>query len=92
MQSSTLYEPSDKHVEYREYLFKVVMLGDASVGKTCLINRFCHGTFTAKSTATIGVDFKVTSRIIGETTVTVFNYLFVKKISYSLILVLMKCN
>lgn len=69
--STTFYEPKAKGAEYLEYLFKVVVLGDAGVGKTCLISRFCDGSFSAKSSATVGVDFKVTSREIGDTSVTV---------------------
>ncbi len=39
--------------------FKIVVIGDANVGKSSLITRFVHGVFVAKYTATIGVDFKV---------------------------------
>lgn len=37
--------------------FKIVMLGDASVGKTCLVNRFIKGSF-ANTDATLAQDFK----------------------------------
>ncbi|XP_063225111.1 ras-related protein Rab-34-like [Bacillus rossius redtenbacheri] len=38
---------------------KAVFLGDVGVGKTCLINRFCHQVFDSNYKATIGVDFEV---------------------------------
>jgi len=39
-------------------IFKVIILGDAGVGKTCLSFRFCNGRFPAMTEATIGVDFR----------------------------------
>lgn len=38
---------------------KCNVVGDASVGKTCLINRFGYNVFDSNSKATIGVDFDV---------------------------------
>uniref|UniRef100_A0AAY4AIZ8 Ras-related protein Rab-33B n=1 Tax=Denticeps clupeoides TaxID=299321 RepID=A0AAY4AIZ8_9TELE len=38
--------------------FKVVVIGDSGVGKTCLTYRFCTGCFHDKPEATIGVDFR----------------------------------
>ena len=37
--------------------FKVVFLGESSVGKTSLINRFLHDSFDSVYRATIGLDF-----------------------------------
>lgn len=37
---------------------KVVVAGDAGVGKTSLIRRYCEGRFEASRVATIGVDFQ----------------------------------
>lgn len=39
-------------------VFKVIVLGDSGVGKTCLTYRFCSGQFLDKPEATIGVDFR----------------------------------
>lgn len=39
-------------------VFKIIVLGDSGVGKTCLTYRFCEGQFLNKSEATIGVDFR----------------------------------
>lgn len=38
---------------------KCVVVGDISVGKTCMINRFGYNVFTNNYKATIGVDFDV---------------------------------
>ncbi|XP_022918382.1 ras-related protein Rab-34 [Onthophagus taurus] len=38
---------------------KVIIVGDLSVGKTCIINRFCRQIFATGYKATIGVDFDV---------------------------------
>ena len=38
--------------------FKVLVLGDMSVGKTCFLIRFCDGKFAEGSLATIGIDFR----------------------------------
>ncbi|KAJ8047768.1 Ras-related protein Rab-43 [Holothuria leucospilota] len=40
-----------------DYLFKIVLIGDAGVGKTCVVQRFKSGTFLEKQHSTIGVDF-----------------------------------
>ncbi|XP_066601695.1 ras-related protein Rab-34 [Prorops nasuta] len=38
---------------------KVIVIGDVAVGKTSLVNRFCHKSFDNNYKATIGVDFEV---------------------------------
>lgn len=38
--------------------FKVIVLGDSGVGKTCLTYRFCEGKFLDSPELTIGVDFR----------------------------------
>lgn len=45
-----------KSINYRT--FKVIIVGDSNVGKTCLAMRFCSGEFPSSTAATIGVDFK----------------------------------
>ncbi|XP_060806342.1 putative Ras-related protein Rab-33 [Amyelois transitella] len=39
-------------------VFKIIVLGDSGVGKTCLTYRFCEQKFLDISEATIGVDFR----------------------------------
>ena len=38
--------------------FKIMLLGDSSVGKTAFILRFCDGKFEDDSITTIGLDTK----------------------------------
>jgi Ras-related protein Rab-1A len=49
-----------------DYLFKVVLVGDAEVGKTSLTTRFAYGTFTEGYISTLGVDFIVKSLPINN--------------------------
>ncbi|XP_023684787.1 ras-related protein Rab-33B [Paramormyrops kingsleyae] len=39
-------------------IFKIIVIGDSNVGKTCLTYRFCGGRFLKNPEATIGVDFR----------------------------------
>lgn len=44
-----------------DYLFKILLLGDTGTGKSCLILRYAHDTFTDSPISTIGADFKTKS-------------------------------
>ncbi|XP_033017523.1 ras-related protein Rab-19 isoform X2 [Lacerta agilis] len=44
-----------------DYLFKIILIGDSNVGKTCVVHRFKSGQYHAKQQNTIGVDFTVRS-------------------------------
>lgn len=54
-------------MEEYKFLFKVVLVGNAGVGKTCLVRRFTQGLFPPGQGATIGVDFMIkTVEVDGE--------------------------
>ena len=42
-----------------DYTFKILLLGDASVGKTSFTKRYCYNVFNPSERLTIGVDFHV---------------------------------
>ena len=44
-----------------KYLFRLCLLGEAGVGKTSLLTRFCDNSFKENYNNTIGVDFRVVS-------------------------------
>lgn len=41
-----------------DYVFKVCLLGQSSVGKTALLRRYADDEFDESTLATIGVDFR----------------------------------
>ncbi len=42
-----------------DYLFKILLIGDSGVGKSCILTRFADETFAESFISTIGVDFKI---------------------------------
>ncbi|XP_007469510.1 PREDICTED: EF-hand calcium-binding domain-containing protein 4B isoform X1 [Lipotes vexillifer] len=40
-------------------LFKIVFVGNSSVGKTSFLSRFCDGKFSPGSAATMGIDYRM---------------------------------
>ncbi|EDL90834.1 RAB8A, member RAS oncogene family, isoform CRA_d [Rattus norvegicus] len=42
-----------------DYLFKLLLIGDSGVGKTCVLFRFSEDAFNSTFISTIGIDFKI---------------------------------
>ena len=60
----------EKHVQR---IFKIIVIGDSKVGKTCLTFRFCGGKFPDKTEATIGVDFRGKTSVAENETIKVLD-------------------
>ena len=67
---------SNERPSQSKRVYKVIVLGDSNVGKTCLTYRFCQGKFPQKTDATVGVDFREKTVQVGSELVKV------KPISY----------
>jgi len=52
-----------------DYLFKILLIGDSGVGKSCLLLRFSDGSYTDSYISTIGVDFKIKTLTLDDKTV-----------------------
>ena len=51
-----------------DYLFKLLLIGDSSVGKSCFLLRFSDDSYVDSYISTIGVDFKIrTLEMDGKT-------------------------
>ena len=62
-----------------DYLFKIVLIGDSSVGKTSIVRQYIEGIFTYKGSATFGMDFCIKSLQIGSSACSEGNTLFGKQ-------------
>jgi len=49
-------ESSDQNFDY---MFKLLIIGNSSVGKTSFLFRYADDTFTSAFVSTVGIDFKV---------------------------------
>ena len=49
----------------KKFIIKIILLGDSSVGKTCLLNQYIKNEFTMQYKATIGADF-LTKQLIRK--------------------------
>lgn len=56
---------ADLHDSF-DYLFKIVLIGDPGVGKTCIVQRLKKGTFVERHGSTIGVDFTMKTLVVDS--------------------------
>ncbi|XP_017685595.1 PREDICTED: EF-hand calcium-binding domain-containing protein 4B isoform X2 [Lepidothrix coronata] len=52
-----------------EHLFKIIFVGNSSVGKTSFLRRFCEDRFFPGTSATVGVDYNVKTVTVDNTQV-----------------------
>ncbi len=60
-----------KEKSFHNFIFKLVIIGESSVGKTNIINRFVNNKFTETSRSTIGVALSTKEHKIQDENVTV---------------------
>ncbi|KAI7871887.1 P-loop containing nucleoside triphosphate hydrolase protein [Spinellus fusiger] len=54
---SNEHQFQDNKSQVREYLYKILVVGDLGTGKTSIIRRYVHNIFSSNYKSTIGVDF-----------------------------------
>lgn len=47
----------NKSVQYQDFLFKLIIIGDTAVGKSCLLHRLTNNEFLSDYEVTVGVEF-----------------------------------
>ena len=52
--------------KYSDQIFKILLLGDAGVGKSSIILRYTKNEYNAKMVSSIGVDFKAKDIIVND--------------------------
>jgi len=58
-----------KNYTFSDFLFKILLLGDSGVGKSCIILRYTENQFSQNLMNSIGVDFKLKSIFFKEKTI-----------------------
>ena len=46
-----------KSVTYQDFLFKLIIIGDSAVGKSCMLHRLTNNEFVNDHEVTVGVEF-----------------------------------
>ena len=65
----SLASPRKEKQYANEYVFKILVLGEPSVGKTSTVARFCNNMFSDNYKSTVGVDFSAKAVELDESTV-----------------------
>jgi len=69
IRTSYSLQPTNTNVDNNTdefYLYKILVIGDSSVGKSSLLLRFIDNSFSSNFLATIGVDFKLKQIMVRE--------------------------
>ena len=65
------YESENNELKKDIFNFKIILLGDIAVGKTSILSRFCTNTYSSDYKCSIGVEFKVKSLNVDQSTIAV---------------------
>lgn len=63
------YESENNELKKDIFNFKIILLGDIAVGKTSILSRFCTNTYSSDYKCSIGVEFKVKSLNVDQSTI-----------------------
>ena len=66
---STTEDSNQRKSSNYQYIFKIILIGNSGVGKSCILQRYMKHTFEEKYKCTIGVDFLMKSIVINGQTV-----------------------
>ena len=58
---------SSKDTEYLTSVFKLIIIGDSGVGKSCLLHQLMTGSFRDEHNVTIGTDFGEFNLVVNNT-------------------------
>ncbi|KAG9273067.1 hypothetical protein AMEX_G12162 [Astyanax mexicanus] len=62
-------QPEEGASQGPDRLFKIVLVGNSSVGKTSLLRRFCDDCFCPGTSATVGIDYSVKTLVVDNSQV-----------------------
>lgn len=69
-----------------DYMFKLLIIGNSSVGKTSFLFRYADDSFTSAFVSTVGIDFKVKTVFRHDKRVKL--QIWVRTICYNLIMLI----
>ena len=47
----------NKSVTYQDFIFKLIIIGDSAVGKSCMLHRLTNNEFVQDHKATVSLEF-----------------------------------
>lgn len=80
--SSTVCERDSFQDSFQTRVFKIIVIGDSNVGKTCLTYRFCEAKFLKNPEATIGVDFREKTLELGGENIKVRKSIIARRVVF----------
>lgn len=91
MMSNIINNSSLQSNESFDFIFKIVLIGDCSTGKSCIVERFRNGTYNEPQPATVGVDFSIKTVCMHGKTIKVSIFLNKIFLIFSLYFIVL-CN
>lgn len=71
-----------------DYMFKILIIGNSSVGKTSFLFRYADDSFTSAFVSTVGIDFKVKTVFRQDKRVKLQIWVCLKKFKYNVLFVI----